>query len=383
MQLSRHLRLAPRLLLFAWTALIAFGSPLHTILEPEELAARPKLDRTSQLPRTMLNANDNIRHNAKRLNLEKRSNGLTLIHATSLRYIIPVEIAAQSLDFFYETIALKASGTWRNLPPERALTITIGNLVLSLLSDAPISWDFVTHFADTMVHATELGYTNTYDIMSQDPMLSASVAITLRVIDHATGLEARSRNTRKLEVVKLYSYSSLHTGPRIRREHEYQSVLRSRSVSVSSIKSHKPPALSVKPRTPPLSTASKSFTLEKFHVTAIITPVMIAAQYLEDFYDLIALKIETGFWNSVEPMHSLVLTRWNYRLKFFCYAAPIPWDFIQEVAIDMSEWAARGFTAEYDAVYKAVDQFGKEIFVSVALDFIMNGEGSKDDPILI
>ena len=258
MQLSPHLRLAEWLLLFAWAIMITFGSPLHTTLEPDELAARPI---TSQLPRTTLNANENIRYNAKRHNLE-----------------------------------------------------------------------------------------------------------------------------RKLEVAKLhadYSYSSLHTGLRIRRKHEYQSALRSRSVSVSSIKAHKPPALSVKPRTSPLSTFSKGFTLEKFHVTATITPVMVAAQYLEDFYDLIALKIETGYWNGVPPMHSLVLTRWNYQLKFFCYAAPIPWEFIQEVAIEMSEWAVRGFTAQYDAVYKAVDQFGKEIFVSVVMDMVMNGEGSKDDPILV
>ena len=383
MQLSRHLGLAEWPFLFASTALTAFGNPLHTILEPEELAARPRLDRTSQLPPTMRNDNDYIHHNAMRHNLEQRSTGLDFVQATSLRYIVPAEIATQSLHFFYEAIALKASGAWKSLPPERTLTITVGGLVLSLLSDAPIPWDFVTHFADTMVYATELGVTTTYNNLHRRPMLSASVTIALRVNEHATGLEVRSQSIPILEVVKPhddYSYASLHTGLRVRKQEAHQAVLTSRSVSLSSTEASEPLALKVKPRTPPLSTLLKGFRLEKFHVTAIITPVLAAAQFLEDFYDLIALKVETGFWNSVPPRHSLALTRWNYRLKFFCYAAPVPWEFIQEVAIDMSEWAAKGFTAQYDAVYKAVDQFGKEIFVSVALDFL-NGNDIKDDTI--
>ena len=387
MQLSRHCRLAKWLLLFAWAALIAFGSPLHTILEPEGLAARLKEDQTSQLPRTVLNANDNVRYNAKKHILDEGSNGLTFIQATGLgyEYKVPVEIAAKSLNFFYEAIVLKASGAWRNLPPEKTLIFTTGNLALSLLSDAPIPWNFVIYFANTMVHATELGVTTTYNTITQDAMLSASVAIALRVIDHATGLEASSQSSRKFEAVKLYtdySYPSLRTKLRVRKHQEFQSALRSRSASISSIKANEPPVLSVEPRTPPLSTVSKIFRLQKFHVTAIITPVVLVANYLEDFYDLIALKIETGFWNSVPPLHSLVLKRWNYQLKFFCYAAPVPWDFIQEVAIEMSEWAAKGFTAQFDAVYKAVDEFGKEIFVSVAMEFINNGDDNMDDAVL-
>ena len=351
---------------------MTFGDPfepLYSNLELEALVARPRLDQTSHLPRTMLHANGRILHNATRHNLKKRSNELDCIQFTRLRYIVPAEIAAQSLDFFYETVALKASGAWRNLPPESALTITGGNLVLSLLSDAPISWDFVTHFADMMVHATELGVTSTYNIMYQDQKLSASVAIALRVIHHVTRLEARSRSTRILEAVKPdndHPYTSLHSGLRVRKQEGYQAILTSRSASPSSTKASTPSALKIKPRTPPLSTALKSFKMEKFHVGAVMTPVMTAALLLEDFYDLIALKIETGFWKSIAPVHSLVLTRWNYQLKFFCYAAPIPWNFIQEVAIDMSEWAAKGFTPQFDAVYKAVDQFGKEIFISVA-----------------
>ena len=376
MQLSRHLRPAEWLFFIAWLALITFGYPLHVNLEPEELAARPALDRTHLSP-TMLNANDNIPHNAMRHNLQKRRNRLNFIQFTRLRYILPVGITAQSLKFFYEAIALKASGALRNLLPERALAIIIENPVLGLLFDGPIPWDLVTHFADTIVHA---GITTTYDNMYMDQMLSASVAIALRVIHDATGLEVKSQRTRILETVKPHKdqlCAPLRTGLRIRKKAESQSNLTSRSVSLSSTKASKSPTLNVKPRTPPLSTALKGFKMEKFHVTAIITPVMTAAQFLEDFYDLIALKIETGFWNNVPPLHSLVLTRWDYQLKFFCYAAPIPWDFIQEVAIDMSEWAAKGFTAQFDAVYKAVDQFGKEIFVSVALEF-MKGDDNRD-----
>lgn len=361
--------------------MIAFGNPLPRILEPEELAARPKLDRNIQISCTTPNANDNSHYDARRFNLERRSYGLDSIQVRSLRCIVPVEIAAQSLNFFYEAIALKASRAWRNSPPERALTITVGNMVLSLLSDAPIPWDFVIYFADSKLHATKLGATNTYNIIYQGPRLISSVAITLRVIDHITSPEARFPSTQVLEAAEAHKdhlFADLRTGLRVRKQKEYQAVLTSRSLSLPSNKAAKPPALNIKPRTPPLITASESFKLERFHVTAIITPVITAARFLEDFYDLIALKVETGVWKGVPPLHSLALTRWDYRLKFFCYAAPIPWDFIQEVAIEMSEWAAKGFTAQYDAVYKAVDQFGKEIFVSVALEF-MDGKINKDD----
>ncbi|KAG7007239.1 hypothetical protein G7Y79_00011g031370 [Physcia stellaris] len=116
-----------------------------------------------------------------------------------------------------------------------------------------------------------------------------------------------------------------------------------------------------------------TFALQVFRATGLITPVELAARYLEDFYDIIALKVETGFWGSVPPMHNLVLKRWNYELTFFCYAAPIPWEFIQEVALEMSSWAERGFTAEFDALYMAVDNLGKEIFVSVVMKLVQAG----------
>lgn len=127
---------------------------------------------------------------------------------------------------------------------------------------------------------------------------------------------------------------------------------------------------SLEPRTLTVAHPTKGFALEKFHATGMIMPIAVAARYLEDFYDIIALKIETGFWNGMAPLHSLTLTRWNYELTFFCYAAPVAWEFIQEVAIEMSSWAEKGFTAEFDAVYKSVDSLGKEIFISVVMKLV-------------
>ena len=108
----------------------------------------------------------------------------------------------------------------------------------------------------------------------------------------------------------------------------------------------------------------------KFQSTAMIIPVAIAKVYLQDFYDIIALKVETGFYDKIPPLHNFSLTRFGYKLSFFCYAAPIPWDFVQEVAIDMSQWAEKGFTTQFSSTYKALDSLGQEVFISVALELL-------------
>lgn len=165
---------------------------------------------------------------------------------------------------------------------------------------------------------------------------------------------------------------------KIRGEPQLQRQLsHSRSYTQSVTKRARSPRISPKKRT--LTKPATAFALQVFRATGLITPVELAARYLEDFYDIIALKVETGFWGSVPPMHNLVLKRWNYELTFFCYSAPVPWEFIQEVALEMSSWAERGFTAEFDALYMAVDNLGKEIFVSVVMKLV---QGNGLDPII-
>lgn len=348
------------------------GNPLPPSPLVRDVASRSLIDSAAQFPGNVLNADDALQHPRIR-QLEQRTNGLKLTYAYHVRSIVPIEIAAQSLVYFYNSISVKALGAWENLPPTKYVGINFGNLVLSMTSNDPIPWNFVIRFVNKMIRATRLGFTGTYEIMYEDQSTNTVVCILLRVFDHKTGLETRSSATPTLEGFTIQIERS---NPNLRdpidrpptgnqQLHRQRSNPRSYTQAVT--KRAAPPKTSLKKRTPKPTTV---YALQVFRARALILPVALVAGLLEDFYDIVALKVETGFWGSIPPLHSLVLKRWNYELTFFCYTAPVPWNFVQEVALEMSSWASKGFTAEFDALYSAIDSLGKELFVSVTMRLV-------------
>lgn len=384
MRLFRSCTLAKLVLFIALLAPVSTGSPFPPSSLARDVAIRSMIESVAHFPGPMLNADNTntIQHPAMR-ELEKRTNGLKLTYAYPLKLIIPIENAAQSLVHFYNAISVKASGAQGNAPLTKIVDFVCGNLMLSMMSNEPIPWGFVDRFVDKMIRATRLGFTGTYEIMYGDKSTNAVVCILLPVFDHKTGLEARSSATSKLErsTVEISQSNKRPRAPKDRllsgKPQLHRRLLDPRSYTQPVAEGAGPPRISLKKRN--LPKPATAFALQVFHATGLITPVELAARYLEDFYDIIALKVETGFWGSIPPMHNLVLKRWNYELTFFCYAAPIPWEFIQEVALEMSSWAERGFTAEFDALYSAVDNLGKEIFVSVVMKLV---QGNGLDPII-
>ncbi|KAL8921371.1 MAG: hypothetical protein Q9172_004064 [Xanthocarpia lactea] len=79
----------------------------------------------------------------------------------------------------------------------------------------------------------------------------------------------------------------------------------------------------------------------------IIVPTQVAARYLIDFFETVALRIETGVWADSAPTNYRIIHMWDFELSFYSMHANIPWDFIQAYVIDVVADIEKGFTAVY------------------------------------
>lgn len=445
-----------------------------------------------------------------------------MFYAEHVREIIPAQLAVPGLKLFYSALIAFVEREWRFEAPLKDVVLNLGNLQLQMSSVTPIAWDFVTRFSRKMLTTADLGFTGTYNMMYADQAMGQLVTITLRVIDHETGLEVRSNapkdyqaalSSSTLAIPHVETYGSYNTGQSLYKRvdftkelkatfHDikaiimpvglavqmtkafYESVMekafdeqwkpspssslftitegvfeltvsclggavpmetlhhfgekmidfaakgwlpiydvyyreeltgamvavafrikdgaftllpfskpsrRSLSASpemkkapvlhrralnrISYSPKPKPRSLAGFPRNRPFSILSRRGAIPqvsthllpiRFHHLTLIAPVNIAAPFLEDFYDSIALRIETGFWNAVSPLHFITFRRWNFQLSFYSYAEAVPWDFIQNFVIEMSEYAAKGFTSSYEATFGATKATGA-VFVSVTL----------------
>ena len=339
------------ILVLALTYFTVTGTPLRPSHALNSLAERYRADDTTAFGRLREESQNKLEYQRGVSELKVREGPLDIVRAEPLNIILPPSLAAQSLVYFYRVLWVNAGEDWARMEPKNTLSMEIGNLVIGMVSTDPIPWAFIARFATKMMGATARGFTGTYDIHYADKTFTRIITISLRVIDHMTGLEARS------DVGIPSGHKTFQTFNR----HDQRRPRLYESLTNLSPKSHN------RPRTDlvdgPLGTR---LAMQKFHARAILTPVIIASRFLEDFYDMIAMKIETGFYEAIEPLHTFAFEKWDYRLSFFCYHAPIPWAFVQEVAIMMSDYAARGFTPAFEAVYHRADELGRDIFVSIS-----------------
>lgn len=80
----------------------------------------------------------------------------------------------------------------------------------------------------------------------------------------------------------------------------------------------------------------------------LIVPTVRAAEYIEDFFNIIALRIETGYWANEAPSNHRVIRMWDFELEFYSLSSIIPWDFIQDYVLDMMDYISKGFTGVYN-----------------------------------
>ncbi|KAL8787184.1 MAG: hypothetical protein Q9195_007875 [Heterodermia aff. obscurata] len=129
----------------------------------------------------------------------------------------------------------------------------------------------------------------------------------------------------------------------------------------------------------PASAALGSFKLETKVFTAFstIVPAELAASYITDFLDIIALRIETGFWSHEPLVKYRVIHMWDFELSFYSLNTVIPWDFIQAYVIDLSDYVGRGFVGTFDE-YMIGMMNGVTTAVTVKLKML-----TKDPPMVL
>ena len=275
----------------------------------------------------------------RRFRLRKR-HGLSILQAEYTSVIVPNHLAIPGLKLFYNTLLACVQTRWQSTPPLPEIALKIGNLHFRMSSATPIPWDFIIRFSRKMLNAAILGFAGTYEILYADEDMGQMVTVTLKVVDHSAPGEARSDKRRTTPAAVNSALS-----PTARGLLSHAHKLRNRHLSITK-------------------RGTAEFSPIQFQHLAMITPVRIAALYLEDFYDTIAMRIETGFWTAQDPLHYITFQQWNFQLSFYSYAQAVPWDFIQNFVIDMSDYAAKGFTSEYNARFGAETAAG-QILINV------------------
>ena len=95
---------------------------------------------------------------------------LTVRNIEILTASVPIALAAQSLEFFYNAILYNALTAWSTQLPQRILVLSMGplRLTMQVVFDAGVGqgipWAFVQNFARNMVAMTAMGFTGTYDM---------------------------------------------------------------------------------------------------------------------------------------------------------------------------------------------------------------------------
>lgn len=79
----------------------------------------------------------------------------------------------------------------------------------------------------------------------------------------------------------------------------------------------------------------------------LIVPVCRAAEWMTYFFELVAQRIELGYWAHEPPSNRILIRIWAFELEFYSMLALIPWDFVQGYVLDILDDVARGFTGVF------------------------------------
>lgn len=107
-------------------------------------------------------------------------------HYTKLGTMVPLVVAAQTLEAFYESIAAQVYGQWLNTPETHEFIIIQGRFQLSFIcSRADVPWNFVSAFAELMADNVSKGWVDVYDSLWENPARTIGIHVALRLKDAA------------------------------------------------------------------------------------------------------------------------------------------------------------------------------------------------------
>ena len=130
------------------------------------------------------------------------------INVQAVAQVLPITVAAQFLQNFYSTIAIKASGEWLSQPESDRLVFTSGPFQLTFSSvGASIPWTFVKRMADMLREFACLGWTNLFDAYFVDVITETiGIALSLRFANEdGSWSSVGSTNTREGSVPSVGS----------------------------------------------------------------------------------------------------------------------------------------------------------------------------------
>ena len=130
------------------------------------------------------------------------------INVQAFAQVLPITVAAQFLQNFYSTIAIKASGEWLSQPESDRLVFTSGPFQLTFSSvGASIPWTFVKRMADMLREFACLGWTNLFDAYFVDAITETiGIALSLRFANEdGSWSSVGSTNTREGSVPSVGS----------------------------------------------------------------------------------------------------------------------------------------------------------------------------------
>ena len=238
----------------------------------------------------------------------KKRNGFQLIAFRLYTTILPLPSAAVAVKAFFDAVALEASGAWLSRPASALFTVTKGPFQLTVSSlGSPLPWSVLALTAQRFSLLADHQWTCTFDAYYSVLGSDVTIAISLRLLPLTTA-------PGPLRI-------SLHNDP-----------------------------LTLRKRLP--DHASPGLYVATFTRTAALVPPGIAASLLEDFYTIIALRIETGQMENRAPSKTVICSLWDFELSFSSDAIVVPLSFIQAFAIDMAEWSSRQWTGFYEATVR-------------------------------
>ncbi|KAF6226522.1 hypothetical protein HO133_009388 [Letharia lupina] len=306
---------------------------------------------------------------------------------------------------------------WSLQAPLPSFWIKQGNLELFFRSvGGPIPWSVVARFATKMLCATQLGWLGTYEIIYQNGAANQAVGVTLRIannqlpspqhhltksrtVEAAEKTDLKKRNQIQLISFKVHDFVSaaqkyssyadhlwVNTFDAFYEEAEFGITValslrllqrstgpRLTAITLPPRRSLQRPSPPLRPRAPTMP-PSPAIRVTSFIRTAALVPTALAAAQLEDFYTIIATKIETGQLAHRRPARTVVCSLWDFELVFSCDRIDVPWSFVQAFAIDMAEWSSRQFTGLYEATVRGEGPLSGLVFV---VQMRLKGKGRR------
>ena len=123
------------------------------------------------------------------------------------------------------------------------------------------------------------------------------------------------------------------------------------------------------------STPTISMKMISFKTITLMTPLIGAAQFLEEFYAAVAIKA-AGVWSSLPRERTLTINQGLFSLIFTSTGDTIPWSFVKEMADRLWEAACLGAAELFDAMY--MDEIGR-VAVAISLRLADGSSSSSSD----